>query len=73
VRFIGALDDGRCNFSIGPFEIFKMRLGAMSMDDRCRLAQAFARERKDKQAMAVAAFYTLANAKWKLAEKAAEK
>jgi hypothetical protein len=69
VRFIGALDDGRCNFSIGPFETFKMRLSAMSMDDRCRLAQAFARERKDKQAMAVAAFYTLANAKLDLAKK----
>ena len=45
-----------------------MRLSAMSMDDKCRLAQAFARERKDKQAMAVAAFYTLANEKMKLAK-----
>jgi len=68
MRFIGAVD-GSCNISMGADGLFKMRVSAMWMGDKCRMAQAFAAERKDKQAMAVAAFYTLANEKWELAKK----
>jgi hypothetical protein len=68
LRVVGFLDGGFFYMEIGRAPTFKMRASEMPMLEKKRMAQAFAAERKDKQAMAVAAFFTLANEKWELAK-----
>ena len=62
-------DEGHLNINSGATILIKVKRSAIQMDDKGRLPQTFSRVRKDKQAMTVDAFYTLANAKWKLNKK----
>jgi hypothetical protein len=65
-RFKGVDDDGHCLIECGPKNTCKIRIAALKMEDKLNMARAVAAVRQDKQAMAVAAFYTLAYEKWEL-------
>jgi len=58
-------DDGYFLTEFGAVQAHRVRVSEMRMRDKCSMAQAAAAVRKDKQAMAVAAFYTLAYEKLK--------